>query len=243
MNSSTQPIPCIPASASFQQSALVYANQVGVNAVELDAMALVINRLSRDKSTVAPLLLQEDLRSLQEQGYIDLEPTNHETLAVTRLCPTGLLSAYFWSIWVPRHLLDRSLKVAVLPHVPDQGGSQHCTVVFRVPGAREETRQFLSDLCCKYPDRTPEIIAIHVGNRLQRNQDTDGGTRIEDQRPNAAVAAIEYALGNDDPITFLRCWHEGNFDALRNEWEDVPDEVFIGADHLFKPASLPEVKS
>lgn len=73
--------------------------------------------------------------------------------------------------------------------------------------------------------------------------DDDGTLLIEDQNPNAAVAAITYALNNDDPISFLRCWNEGNFDALRNEWEDVPDEVFIGADPLFKPKSVAEVKS
>ena len=49
---------------------------------------------------------------------------------------------------------------------------------------------------------------------------------------NPAVAAIEYALNDDDPEAFLRCWVEGNFDALRNEWENVPEEVFIGADPL-----------
>ena len=73
--------------------------------------------------------------------------------------------------------------------------------------------------------------------------DDDGTLLIEDQSPKAAVAAITYALSNDDPIAFLRCWNEGNFDALRNEWENVPDEVFIGADPLFKPKSLAEVKS
>ena len=49
---------------------------------------------------------------------------------------------------------------------------------------------------------------------------------------NPAVAAIEYALNVDEPEAFLRCWFEGNFDALRNEWDAVPEEVFIGADPL-----------
>lgn len=173
MNSSALQLPRIPATAPFDQSALAYAHQLGVNAVELDAMALVISRLARDENTVAPKLLQEDLLSLQELGYVDIEPTNHDTLAVTRLGPAGLLSAYFWSVWVPRHLLDRSLKVAVLPHVPAQGDSQHCTVVFRVPGAREETRAFLGDLCSKYPGRAPEIVAIQVGNQLPPLQHPD----------------------------------------------------------------------
>lgn len=54
---------------------------------------------------------------------------------------------------------------------------------------------------------------------------------------NAAVAAIEYALHNRDesPMEFLNCWMHGEFDVIRNEWPNVPDEVFIGADPLFQP--------
>lgn len=164
MNSSAQQQRHIPAAAPFDQSALVYAHQLGINAVELDAMALVINRLARDESTIAPLHLQEDLRSLQELGYVDLELTNHDTLEVTRRGAAGLLSAYFWSVWVPQHLLSRSMKVAVLPQIPIHGDAQHCTVVFRVPGARDEVRTFLNELCNTYPDHSPEIVAIQVGD-------------------------------------------------------------------------------
>ncbi|AZK61338.1 hypothetical protein ACIPR7_18250 [Pectobacterium parvum] len=51
----------------------------------------------------------------------------------------------------------------------------------------------------------------------------------------AAVAAIQFALGldADECKMFLRYWNEGEFGILREEWEDVPDEVFIGADPLF----------
>lgn len=177
MNSSALKLPSISAAAPFDQSALVYAHQIGVNAVELDALALVINRLARDDSTIAPMLLMQDLLSLQGLGYVDLEPTNQDTLTVTRVGPAGLLSAYFWSVWVPRHLLARSLKVSVLPYSSTQGDAQHCTVVFRVPGGREATREFLTDLCSNYPDRSPEIIAIQVGNHLQPNHDADGGAK------------------------------------------------------------------
>ena len=168
MNSSALQLRNIPAAAQFDQSALVYAHQLGINAVELDAIALVINRLARDESTIAPLHLQEDMRSLQELGYIDLAPTNHDTLEVTRRGAAGLLSASFWAVWVPQHLLARSMKVAVLPQVPTQGDAQHCTVVFRIPGARDEVRTFLSDLCKTYPDRTPEIVAIQVGKHISK---------------------------------------------------------------------------
>lgn len=177
MNSSALQLPHIPATAPFDQSALVHAHQIGVNAIELDALALVINRLTRDESTVAPLHLQEHLLSLQELGYVDLEPTNHDTLEVSRRGAAGLLSAYFWSVWVPQYLLERSLKVSVLPLSPAHVDTQHCTVVFQVLGGREATREFLTDLCSNYPDRNPEIITIQVGNHLQPNHDVDGGAK------------------------------------------------------------------
>ncbi|MFJ3154004.1 hypothetical protein ACIPIX_07665 [Pseudomonas protegens] len=60
---------------------------------------------------------------------------------------------------------------------------------------------------------------------------------------DAAVAAIEFTLKDDDGLIFLQLWHEGDFDAIRTEWNNVPDEVLIGADPLFQPTvgtSTPE---
>lgn len=59
-----------------------------------------------------------------------------------------------------------------------------------------------------------------------------GFYRRDEEQPNPAVAAIQYALTHpfEDPIQFLRCWNEGDFQALREEWDGVPEEVFIGAD-------------
>lgn len=55
--------------------------------------------------------------------------------------------------------------------------------------------------------------------------------------PNAAVAAIEYALQPDsDGMEFLRVWFEGGFDTIRREWPEAPETVFIGADPMH-PAS------
>ena len=52
---------------------------------------------------------------------------------------------------------------------------------------------------------------------------------------DAAVAAIEFALdfNTDDPMSFLRCWFEGDFESIRKEWPEAPDQVFDGADPLF----------
>ncbi len=54
---------------------------------------------------------------------------------------------------------------------------------------------------------------------------------------DAAVAAIQFALETDDGLAFLRCWNEGNFDAIRREWPETPVEVFVGADPLLEVAN------
>lgn len=65
-------------------------------------------------------------------------------------------------------------------------------------------------------------------------QSTPAETPIEN---NAAVASIMYVLANpcESPIEFLSCWVHGDFDILRKEWENVPEEVFIGADSQYRP--------
>lgn len=56
---------------------------------------------------------------------------------------------------------------------------------------------------------------------------------------DSAVAAIQYALsdnvGMGEGMDFLQLWNVGEFDTIRAEWPDAPDEIFIGADPLFKP--------
>ncbi|MFS2004646.1 hypothetical protein ACEN9F_13570 [Duganella sp. CT11-25] len=52
----------------------------------------------------------------------------------------------------------------------------------------------------------------------------------------AAVAAIEFALDDEDPVEFLRYWNEGEFDILRRNWPDAPEAVYIGADPLHRTA-------
>lgn len=50
---------------------------------------------------------------------------------------------------------------------------------------------------------------------------------------DAAVAAIQFALEADEGMAFLRCWNEGDFNSIRGEWPEAPEEVFIGADPLY----------
>lgn len=49
-------------------------------------------------------------------------------------------------------------------------------------------------------------------------------------------AVITYMLGAgrmEEPMEFLRCWNEGDFDSLRKEWPDAPPEIYY-ADPLNK---------
>jgi len=54
-------------------------------------------------------------------------------------------------------------------------------------------------------------------------------------------AVINYMLGKgymESPLEFLRCWNEGNFEALREEWPDAPEEIYLadplGSHPLYK---------
>lgn len=50
---------------------------------------------------------------------------------------------------------------------------------------------------------------------------------------DASIAAIQFALSAEEGMTFLRIWNEGEFDTIREEWPEAPEEVFIGADPLY----------
>lgn len=59
-------------------------------------------------------------------------------------------------------------------------------------------------------------------------------------QPNPSLAVIQYITsdnvdGDQDAMEFLNYWNEGEFDILRRNWDNIPDEVFIGADSQFKP--------
>ena len=40
------------------------------------------------------------------------------------------------------------------------------------------------------------------------------------------VAVIRFTLEDEEGLQFLRCWNEGDFDAIRKEWPGAPEEVF-----------------
>lgn len=88
-------------------------------------------------------------------------------------------------------------------------------------------------------DSTSTAFRRRVSNALQ--QAFEHG-----QRENACNAVIQFILEKDpdDPIAFLRCWNEGDFETLREEWEQasgdpkIPDAVFIGAEVGFVPRGI-----
>ncbi len=52
----------------------------------------------------------------------------------------------------------------------------------------------------------------------------------------AAAAAIQFALQTDEGMVFLHYWNQGEFDVIRSEWPEAPEEVYIGADPLYVSA-------
>ncbi|NVL49914.1 hypothetical protein F2S72_09190 [Pseudomonas syringae pv. actinidiae] len=50
-----------------------------------------------------------------------------------------------------------------------------------------------------------------------------------EQAQTSYNAVINYILANpcESPMEFLRCWREGSFDSLRNEWPDAPEDVYL----------------
>ncbi|ANA74694.1 hypothetical protein [Pseudomonas aeruginosa] len=168
--------PSIHASAAFTDSAVVHANHVGVNPIELDALSQVISRLSRDESTVAPSSMERELRELEELGYIEISTTQAGTLVVTTRAPGQLLSAYFWSVWIPRHMFSCSLKVSLVPRLCcGTQDSQHLTAVFRIAGSKDAAREFLHQLANNYPGHEPELpelVAVQVGDALSKEAES-----------------------------------------------------------------------
>ncbi len=73
--------------------------------------------------------------------------------------------------------------------------------------------------------------ARHAAAELAAAHEGEAGLAGDD----AAVAAILFALGDrDEGMLFLRYWSQGDFDVIRRDWPEAPEEVFIGADPLHK---------
>lgn len=61
---------------------------------------------------------------------------------------------------------------------------------------------------------------------------------LVDAAPDSALAAITFALTlGCEVATFLDLWIAADFESLRKEWPNAPEEIYVGADPLFEPAS------
>ncbi|HBO7305685.1 TPA: hypothetical protein OXF37_006992, partial [Pseudomonas aeruginosa] len=102
--------------------------------------------------------------------------TQAGTLVVTTRAPGQLLSAYFWSVWIPRHMFSCSLKVSLVPHLCcGTQDSQHLTAVFRIAGSKDAAREFLHQLANNYPGHEPELpelVAVQVGDALSKEAES-----------------------------------------------------------------------
>lgn len=54
--------------------------------------------------------------------------------------------------------------------------------------------------------------------------------KAQPEKGDAAVAAMKFAVGADEGMAFLNCWLHGDFDAIRKEWPEAPESIFVGAD-------------
>ena len=43
---------------------------------------------------------------------------------------------------------------------------------------------------------------------------------------NPAIAVIEFVVDCIEPQAFLKCWLEGDWDTIANEWPEAPTEVY-----------------
>lgn len=49
---------------------------------------------------------------------------------------------------------------------------------------------------------------------------------------NTAVAAIVFATQNAEGLEFLRVWLHGDWDAIRREWPEAPESVYVKSQQL-----------
>jgi hypothetical protein len=159
--------------------------------------------------------------TLLEDWHFELpdEYLNHRMIAILKAAPPArdIVRNATWRAILP---VGTELVIRTIDVRQAQNGFEKIAFSAKI-GKNPSTRFFVRGACAN------KIVASAEG--------------VEEVKPNnAAVAAIVYALNNcdddHDAAVFLRLWNEGDFNALRKEWPDIPAEVFIGADPLYKPS-------
>jgi len=153
---------------------------------------------------------------LAEDWHFDL-PGDHRNSTMMRLMHPKSPMNYFDKAVIEGNMLAAGTELTVRTIDIRQGQRGHEVIAFSVKVGKKPATRFFVRLDC-----ANKIVTVPAP-----------------VKSNAAVAAIAYALevcdDSHDAQDFLRYWNEGEFDVLRRNWEDIPDEVFIGVDPLFKP--------
>ena len=88
-------------------------------------------------------------------------------------------------------------------------------------------------------------ITLNVGvlARLLRRLEEAEEEAAQDPASALITFILEHANGPDgfDPVYLMETWNEGNFEALRRDWPELPEEVYIGADPLHKKTIIRDV--
>jgi len=162
----------------------------------------------------------EGFRMLQSSTSMQLNP-----VAWGRISDLGrIVECRCAFTWKPHGEFVAPLYAAPVANIPDD--------------VRRDIEELLCDVLQGHNSISAPDHAVNVAYWLHTGQ--SGYAPVTEQLPSsgsdAAVAAIAFALdrGTEEPIEFLRLWNEREFDALRKEWPDAPEEVYIGADPLFK---------
>lgn len=79
-------------------------------------------------------------------------------------------------------------------------------------------------------------MSLNVGVVARLLKRLEEAEEEAEQDPASALITfiLEHANGPDgfDPLYLMETWNEGNFEALRRDWPELPEEVYIGADPL-----------
>lgn len=69
---------------------------------------------------------------------------------------------------------------------------------------------------------------VNFANELWAMKDAQTQQDLAPKKIDHAVAAIQFALTQGlDADAFLRCWNEGDWEAIRKEWPEAPENVYV----------------
>lgn len=93
-------------------------------------------------------------------------------------------------------------------------------------------------------DSQQRVCIAEMEKVSQLRSEVEALKKDAEREAAASNAVISYMLGEgfmEEPMEFLRCWNEGNFDSLREEWPEAPIAIYYAdplADHEAIDAAL-----